>query len=211
MDLRRPRNTPFLIDSGTQSVNLAELVLPDRQHAGAELRQGQPAEATVDLSGSNLETSESLIATRKLQEKSPRDEESIHVPKRQSVLPWVALLLAVCGGGKLWLDESRPQPVPPAPAAQDTAAADATDLARNGTPRATPAASATTPAQGHSTSAPSTPSVHASPPVVVPAPSPSPSGTTHHAPPPRVGPGNVHKLEHGHHARRSKPAPAPTR
>ncbi len=182
---------------GTARTQMAVSAVPSRSPS---------SEGTVNLSGSDPEISESQIATRKLAERAPAAEEFIRLPKRRSILPWIALVALVGIGARMWLFRAKGEPVAPAPAAQELAAPDAGELARNGASRAPPAASVVPPlparsAQSSSSSAP----VHAPPAL---APSPSPSGApAHHAPPPRVGPGNVHKLESGHHARRSTPAP----
>jgi serine/threonine-protein kinase len=165
-------------------------------------------QTTVELSGRDLDTVESLIPTRKLEEKRAADDESVRIPKRRLVLPWVALLLAIGAGAKLWRDHriARP-PSAPSPAAEDSSAPAAPDPTRNGAAEEPAAASAVASAQPRAT--PSATGSSASGGHVAPAPAPVPAAggsatAPHHTSPQKTGPGNVRKLQPGHHARRSR-------
>jgi serine/threonine-protein kinase len=163
------------------------------------------SDATTELSGRDVETMESLIPTRKLEERRSVDGESVRVPKRRAVLAWVALLLAMGAGGKLWLDHrTARQPAARSPAVDDSAAPSAPDPTQSAPAHEPPPASAA--ASAPPRAAPSTTSsvsVHATPAAVIPPPTVSAS-SPHHTSPPKAGPGNVHKLQPGHHARRSR-------
>jgi serine/threonine-protein kinase len=164
-------------------------------------------DTTTELSARDVETVESLIPTRKLEEK-PVDRESVRIPKRRTVLPWLALLLAVCVGGKLWLDRRAARPPPaPSPAADESAAPSASEPTRNAAAHEPPSSSATASAPPRvAPPVASSASVHAAPAPVPPATSASASAP-HHTVPPKAGPSNVRKLQPGHHARRSRSTP----
>ncbi len=135
-------------------------------------------------------------------------DESIHLPRRRSPLPWLALAALGAVGTKLWLDhraavhadalsapaavDSAPSAVPiPVPA--PTAQAPLVVRDRDASPEASaPAKAATAPPASASAKAPSA------------APS---SSASHHAPG-KTGPG-THKT-HKHHASKGHPAPAHT-
>jgi serine/threonine protein kinase len=141
------------------------------------------SERTVELSARDLEPLE------------PIPEESIRIPKRRSLLPWLALLTVGGIGTKVWLDAGRPWgfglPTPPTSAPE--ARGDPPD-AESGV-RAD-AMAGVLPADGASTAqalkAPKAPM----PPHSSPALATSPP----HLPPPPVktGPASAHKLLKGH-------------
>jgi serine/threonine-protein kinase len=167
-------------------------------------------DTTAELTSRELETAESLIPTRKLEDKQAAEDESVRVPKRRPVLPLLVLLVAMFAAGKWWLDHHRAarQPSPPSPAADESAASSASEPARTVPARDAPPASAAASVAPHA--APSTTSsapVHPTPATASPQVAPPAAGSAsapHHATPPKTGPGNVHKLAPGHHARRSR-------
>jgi hypothetical protein len=168
-----------------------------------------PPEATIEVSASELETSASLKATRKLGGTPPPSDESIRIPRRRPLLPWVALVLVSGFGGWMWLGVHRRAAHVSAPASQPSAAPVAENAARDaGAVETQPAApaSAATSAAPHAAAAPPS----AAPGHTPPTPAPSPAAAAAHRPPAKVGPGNVHKLKGGHHARRAPAPPSAT-
>jgi serine/threonine-protein kinase len=172
-----------------------------------------PPDTTTELTGGDLDTVESLIPTRKLEDKQASDEP-VRIPKRRRLLPAVVLLVASCAAGKWWFDHrtvaQRAAPSP-APAADDSAAPSASEamrsVATHDAPQASAAASA--PPRATPTTTSSAP-VHPTPATVSPQVAPAaagPASSPHHTTPPKTGPGNVHKLQPGHHARRSRTTP----
>jgi hypothetical protein len=166
------------------------------------------SDTTTDLSGRDLETVESLIPTRKLEDRRADDDESVRPPKRRAVLPLLALLVAMGAGGTWWLGHrAAGQRVAPSPA-DDNPASGAPEPTRSAPPHDPPSASAAASAPPHAApSAASSAPVHPTPAAVSPPVAPPPGGSAsapHHATPPKTGPGNVHKLQPGHHARRSR-------
>jgi serine/threonine-protein kinase len=176
-----------------------------------------PAEATMEVSARDLETSVSLQATRRLGPNPPAGDASsgdeslrlpsIRLPKGRSPLPWVALVLVAGAGGWFWLGARRTARHPTAPATQASAAPAADSTTHDAGIETQPTAPASAPAssQAHAPAAlPSAAPTHA---AASPPPAPPAAATaTHHAMAPKVGPGNVHKLKGGHHARRPPPS-----
>jgi serine/threonine-protein kinase len=170
-----------------------------------------PPEATIDISSRDLETSASRETTRRIDSKWPSADESVRVPKRRFALPWIVLLLLVGVGGKVWFDRhrsTRPAAPPVAPVTEASASTAPADVSRDPAPHAIPTASAA--ASSSAPSRPPPPLPSAAPARAAPA-APPPATATHRTPPTKVGPGNVHKLQGGHHARRSTTPPAGAR
>jgi serine/threonine-protein kinase len=131
-------------------------------------------EATVELSDSDIETVPSAA------------EESVRIPMKRSLVPWIVLFAFIGIGTKLWLDArkshgSAAQSSPPEiPIAQD---AGSDNVQAMGTAAsASPGTVAPSPAPASKAAIPTAPATSA----------------IHRAPPPRVGPGNVHKLPGKH-------------
>jgi hypothetical protein len=148
-------------------------------------------EPTVELSQGDLESSPDLL------------EESIHIPKRRSILPWIALLV-FCGiGGKLWLDARSTGTVPVAAPVLSTSPSFGPPLATTGIPAAlhdsgTEAGTTLTDAAVASLAASADASREADVTSPVKPATPPPSASKNHRPTPtKVGPANVHKLKHG--------------
>ncbi len=131
-------------------------------------------EATIELSDSDIETVPSAA------------EESIRIPMRRSLLPWIVLFAFIGIGTKLWLDArkshgSAAQSSPPETPIEKDAGSD--NVQAMGTAAsASPSAVAPSPAPASKAAIPAAPATSA----------------THRAPTPRVGPGNVHKLPGKH-------------
>jgi eukaryotic-like serine/threonine-protein kinase len=139
----------------------------------------------------------------------PPIDESIHIPRRRSVLPWVLLLALGIGGAKFWFHRRAVEAAaagaaalpPPTPATVEPPAPSA----------ALPAASAEAPVvvrdRDAGGDASTKPAASAAPGSSAKPPSASASGAsaTHHAPPGKVAPGTVHKAPHKHHG--AKPHP----
>jgi serine/threonine-protein kinase len=196
-----------------------------------------PPEPTMDVSGSELEVSQSFKETRKLPSKPPAEDESlrptrklearsgddeslrptrkleakwpsdesIRLPRRRSVVPWIAMAILVGAGGKLWFDARRTRSATPepAPAAQDSAATSAPEPAHDASAHVAQVASPPPPPPHAAPVASQAATARPQPPPA--APPAAPAGT-HRRPPTKVGPGNVHKLRSGHRARRSRRA-----
>ena len=140
-----------------------------------------------------------------------RTEESIHLPRRRSVLPWLLLVALGAVGTKVWLNHR-------ATVAAAAAAAVAPTAASSGPVTALPAPPPTAqaplvvrdrdaspdPASGPKTAA--APSSSASG-KAAPAAAPTTSAT-HHGAPAKTPPGAVHKTPHKHHANKAHAAPA---
>jgi serine/threonine protein kinase len=185
----------------------------DVEHAVAEIQVRGPTELAIaspvsllppafDSVSSSAQATVELSA-RDLQPSRPPVEESIHLPRRRSFLPWFVLLVAG-GGAALWVHRHlgasggeiagiTSAPPPRADPGPSTAAASAQVPvvvrdrdALADAPDALPAASASARADR-------------APPSGSPSLVPTTSAT-HHAPPGKVGPGNVHKLPRKHHA-----------
>jgi serine/threonine protein kinase len=115
-------------------------------------------------------------------------EESINIPRRRSMLPWLALLVLGGVGVKWWLDaqESTARPESEAPSSI-VASSSASESPTTPVPDAGRDAPATQLGATAATSAPR--------PTVVPA-----ASNLRHPLPTNAGPGNVHKVP-GHHGR----------
>jgi serine/threonine-protein kinase len=171
------------------------------------------SDATIDLSSRDLEVSSAEKTTRTLESKWPERDESVRLPKRGSALRWIALLLLVVGagvGGKAWFGMHRkgsPQAPPTAPTAQESASASVPEVARDVPAHTIPTSSAVASSPPPPQHVPASPA-SAAPARTLPAPATPAATATRRAPPAKVGPGNVHKLRGGHHARRSTPSGA---
>jgi serine/threonine-protein kinase len=129
-----------------------------------------PREATIELSDSDIETLP-----------SPTDE-SIRIPMRRSILPWLILLMLLGIGTKLWLDARKARDVGAPSSPSETAIGE-------------DAGSDNVQAMGAKVDAsPSAVASSAAPPSKAANPTAPTTSAIHRAPPPRVGPGNVHKL-----------------
>jgi serine/threonine-protein kinase len=120
-------------------------------------------------------------------------DESIHIPKRRSLVPWLLAIGVVAVAAKFWLGQ-RPGVAPSATGPVDTSA--------SSSPEALPDASP--PEVAHDAASADAPksAIAANPP---PAGSAAPA---HHAPAGKVGPANVHKLPHKHHGKTQTAKPA---
>jgi serine/threonine-protein kinase len=137
-------------------------------------------------------------------------DESIHIPRRRSVIPWIALMALGAFGTKFWLDHRA--------AAVDTAvqAAPATESATASAPIPVPAPTAQAPlvvrdrdaSPEASAPAKAAPTASATSPSAKSASAPAPSSSASHHAPGKGGPGTVHKGTHKHHASKGHPAPA---
>jgi serine/threonine protein kinase len=168
-----------------------QLAIPDSHAPRAALSES--------VSSSNQATVE--LSARDLQPSAPFVEESIHLPRKRSVLPWFVLLLAGAGGAAFWMHRragssaaeastiAAPPPSDPAPpTVAPPVNAQAPVVVRDGrgdTDASAPAASAS----AHASSAPS----------VVPT-----TSATHHGSPGKADAGSPHKPRK-HHA---KPHPS---
>jgi serine/threonine-protein kinase len=168
--------------------------VPSGEQPTIELSQGDLAEPSVPA----------LPAPR-----SREPSESIHIPRRRSIVPWLVLIGAVALGGKLWFshraDSSAGASSTPASAAPDVSASAAGPNTQ--APRVTPAGDAGVD-EGGSPKPPSSAATIASGAVARPPGSAAPAAT-HHAPAGKVGPGNVHKLPRKHHGKAQPVKPAP--
>ena len=132
-------------------------------------------------------------------------DESIRLPKNRSVLPWIALLAFAALGVKLVWFGHRASSTP----SEASALAPAPDP---GPSSAGPGASARAPVilrEGDAATEPpdAAPSVPAPSTLASGAPArpmSAPGSPGHHAPPGKVGPGNVHKLPRKHRATKAK-------
>jgi serine/threonine-protein kinase len=142
----------------------------------------------------------------------PAVEESIHVPRRRSALPWVALLVTVGSCGAWWLGHHRnassgspstlataasANPPPPIPVVTPAATAQVPVVVRDRDAGAD-APDASTVAS--SISSRTAPAPSKSSPALGPA-----TSATHHRSPEKVGPGNVHKFPRKHHSAKRHP------
>jgi serine/threonine protein kinase len=131
-----------------------------------------------------------------------RTEESIHIPRRRSIVPWLMGIAALVIGGKLWFAHhaaSRAGDASNLPAS--TSASAAGDLAA---PDASAPASAQVPVftrdrdAGPDVPGPAKPASSALA-GALPKPADAGPASTHHAS--KVGPGNLHKLPRKHHSK----------
>ena len=179
-----------------------------------------PLRPVFETVSSGEQTTVELSAGDFREESRPAVEESIHLPRRRSALPLIALMVAALAGGALWLRhreraaageaEAIPATAPAtsgsgassaaaAPSAQADAVVGVVRVVRDRDAGAeTPAASASSATAAAAPGRPAGPAAKASPSAV-------PTSGTHRAQPGKVGPGNVHKLQRKHHA--AKPHP----
>jgi serine/threonine-protein kinase len=109
----------------------------------------------------------------------PGIDESIHIPKRRSILPWVALLLFAGIGVKLWLDEHSRQAIRGA----------AEELLHGATAGESATASASAPSSASPIASASVAPTASAPSQIAPTPPrPAPTTTTPRRPPPAPPP-----------------------
>jgi serine/threonine protein kinase len=200
----------------------ARAMREDVERAVTELEVRGPTQLAVPVaavaarsplleSGSSGQQTTIEVSQRDLREDSrPVAEESIRLPRRRSALPWVMVLIA--GGAGAWWVHQRASagrdagptiaatpaiPEPTAPVATPGTSAQVPVVVRDRDARAD-APDAAAPAPGASRDAGL---ATKSPPSLGPS-------ATHHGPPGKVGPGNVHKLPRKHHS--AKPHPTQT-
>jgi serine/threonine-protein kinase len=143
-----------------------------------------------------------------------RTEESIHLPRRRSVLPWIALVGLGVLGTKLWMNH-RASTTAEASATSEAPSAPASSAASAPLPAPAPTAQAPLVVRDRDASpegAPGAKAAPASPSAVAsgkaaPAPMPTTSGT-HHGTPGKATQGPVHKTPHKHHGGKAHAAPA---
>lgn len=168
--------------------------------------EGVPGEPTIHLGESDFERSESLPRPssepmrgldvgRAAKREDPADE-SIRIPRRRSVLPWVALFVVGGIGGKFWID-SRDRmagrvAVPESNAAPANAVEPRTGDASTAPPARPTDGAADAIVQAESTTSPSR---------SLPSVSPTPASTIRRTVPTHVAPGTVHKLSGPRHSR----------
>jgi hypothetical protein len=174
------------LDAGLTATQLAVHALPVT---------APPAEPTVQLSEGDFELSqappEAPVEPARASEPGPQarpgdwPDESIHIPRRRSVLPWVALLMLGAIGAKLWLDSRSATRA----AGQGSGEASAVGSASAVPSPAAPRDGAADVVVQAAHSAVLTPSAARSAPVVA---SP-PASTIRRPTPTNLGPGNGHK------------------
>ena len=137
-------------------------------------------------------------------------EESIHLPRRRSVLPWIALVALGAVGTKLWLNYHRAAvSAAEAETVAAAAAAAAPPASASSVPIPVPAPTAQAPLVVHDRDAsPDSPAGKAAIAAAAASGKASTAGapttsTTHHAGG-KTGPGTVHKTPHKHHATKPK-------
>ncbi len=131
-------------------------------------------------------------------------EESVRLPRERSVLPWLALVVAAGVGASFWLHHRAG--VGAGQASTITGALPATP--ELGASSAGRAGGAPVPmvVRDCDADAPDGSAIAASAASAKSAPSLMPTtSATHHAPPGKVGPGNVHKLPRKHHSAKRHP------
>jgi serine/threonine protein kinase len=163
-----------------------------------------PAEPTIDLVDGDFEFSQSAQERSQAQTRGfgpqagpPRDwpEESIRIPRRRSVLPWLALFVFAGIGAKLWLDARKTKFAssgPEAPSASQVATS-------VGGASAAPIAQARDGGADVGAEAPHNATLAGSAARPPPGSGPPPASTTRPAWPAKGGPGNVRKLPAPHH------------
>jgi serine/threonine-protein kinase len=171
------------LDGGVGPTTVAALETP--APAGAPDGSAPSAGPTIELSASDLDVT---------RPQSDADEESIHIPKRRSIVPWIALLLFGGVGAKLWLD-ARAARAPVGTHVESPPSVSASAPVSSVSPPSSPddaaMASAASPSASALPTAPSTPK----PQLIAPPPSASAS---HRAAPSKVGPANLHRLPRKH-------------
>jgi serine/threonine-protein kinase len=134
-----------------------------------------------------------------------RTEESIHLPRRRSILPWLILLALGGVGAKVWLNHRASMASAEASAAAVAPAPPASSSSSAPLPAPAPTAQAplvvrdrdASPDPAASKTAAATPATSASgkgAPATVPT-----TSATHHGTPGKTTPGTVHKTPHKHH------------
>jgi serine/threonine protein kinase len=206
----------------------ASAMRADVERAIAELEVRGPTQLAIPVvsaplrpapleSGSSGQQTTLEVSQRDLREVSPdlrevsrpAAEESIRIPRRRSALPWLALLIAGGGGAWWW---SHHHGGSNADSGSTIAAATAT---AQPPPVAAPATSAQVPLvvrdrdAGMDAAAASAASSRDAGLAAKSSPSLGPSAT-HHGPPSKVGPGNVHKLPRKHHSAKAHPTQTQT-
>jgi serine/threonine-protein kinase len=189
----------------------------DVERAIAEITSRGPTELAITTSSGSIPSAfESVssgaqptvdLSTRDLQPSRPPIEESIHIPRKRSLLPWLAAIAAV-GAVALWAlhrtgtksseattiaaaPSSAPAAIEPSTPSAAPANAQAPVVVRDrdarvDAPDASPAAAVATARADH-------------------GPPPPNTSATHRTSPGKLGPGNVHKVQRKH---RSKPRPS---
>jgi serine/threonine protein kinase len=160
-----------------------------------------PDEKTIQVSEADLEDASSVSRPKPAPEPEPAQaslgpsaalqaswpEESINIPRRRSILPWLMLLVIVGVAGKWWFDSRRPSAAEPgAEVPSSTGAASA----------GTSAAPAVPPGDGAADVPPPPSSTTA---AAAPRSAPSPATSLRRALPLTPGPVNGHKQPAGHH------------
>jgi serine/threonine protein kinase len=191
----------------------------DVERAIAEVDIGGATQLAVPLPSpsppeSSPSSNRTTVALRQRELAAPvllaEDEESFHLPRRRSALPWVALLATAGSCGVWWLSHHRS-------AGSGSAPTLATAAPTNPPPSApvlTPAATAQVPVVVRDRDAGAdVPDASTAAASARPALSPSKSSpalgpttsATHHGSPGKVGPGNVHKFPRKHHSTKHHP------
>jgi serine/threonine-protein kinase len=116
-------------------------------------------------------------------------EESINIPRRRSMLPWLMLLVLAGAGAKWCFDSRRPTAETPSESLSSAAGG-------SGSASPAPVASA-----GDGGAAVTVPPLSATAATSAPRLAAPPAPSLRRPLPPNPGPGNVHKLPTGHHAR----------
>jgi serine/threonine-protein kinase len=184
---------------------------PDGRRPDSMKPERSDEQATIELSQGDLREVPQPLPPLAM-------DESIHIPRRRSVLPWLLLLVAGGVGARLWL-QRRAAPAGDAAAiasATGSAAASASGHEPGALASAAPAASAASVAEapaalrdrdaGASGDPGAKTASSASPGGKAPPGVPNASAT-HRAAPGKVGPANVHKLPPHKHRTTTKHAP----
>jgi serine/threonine protein kinase len=162
-------------------------------------------QTTLELSGRDLLPSAADGAPPLVPPVPQTTDESIHIPRRRSILPWVALAAAAAIAGKVWFDH-RAADSSGAPASAGAATVTAAAQESASAPGGAPLAPATHDRDGGSDSAkPAASTTAAAAGALARPPGSAAPVTTQHAPAGKVGPGNVHKLPHKHHVKATPP------
>jgi serine/threonine protein kinase len=184
----------------------ATAMLEDVQRAVAELEVSGPTQLAVpmgtpesptglsgrrDVSAGDDTTVELSDGDLLRQAAGPVPEESVRVPKRRSIVPWLTLVALGAAGAKLWLNHR-----------DRSGDASSASTSESALPTGGAAASALAPVVVRERDA-SSGAPNAAPSASLSRPTAAPATSAPHTAPGKVGPGNVHKLPRKHHA--SKP------